>query len=586
MANDKKNPLSGAFHDPEPPKDAEAAKKSVEPAKTADIGKPAAAPAKAEEVKKPAAPDKVADTAKDKAAPAKPEAEKKSAEPEKAADAAKTAAVPTKAKKPAAPDKTADAPKDKSAPTKPEAEKKAAEPEKAADAAKPAAAPAKAEEVKKPAAPDKTADAPKDKSAPTKPEAEKKAAETEKAADAAKPAAAPAKAEEVKKPAPPEKAADAAKDKAAPAQPGTEKKTAEPEKAADDGKPAAAPAKAEEVKKPTEAGKAPADGKAAEEKSDALDPKGMQMPMGVAEMDKVTIMPLADIHRFEGHPFKVEDNKDMWDLVESIKQFGVMEPAVVIPRKECGYEMVSGHRRQRACQLAGLTSMPVIVRNLDRDEATITMVDANLKRENISPMEKARAYEMKLEAMKRKAGRRSKMDILSGEKPMRADEQLAQQVGESRATIQRYTRLTKLEPELQEMVDEKKLPVNTAADISYLKPDEQKKLADAMKREDKVPSGTQAAELKKESQAGKLTAEKIEKTVAPTKREENPELKVTFTNDELRPYFPKKDTTVGDVKRVVFESLTLRQKAMERQQAKAAPDNKKQRSKPDLAIVK
>ncbi len=586
MANDKKNPLSGAFHDPEPPKDAEAAKKSVEPAKTADIGKPAAAPAKAEEVKKPAAPDKVADTAKDKAAPAKPEAEKKSAEPEKAADAAKTAAVPTKAKKPAAPDKTADAPKDKSAPTKPEAEKKAAEPEKAADAAKPAAAPAKAEEVKKPAAPDKTADAPKDKSAPTKPEAEKKAAETEKAADAAKPAAAPAKAEEVKKPAPPEKAADAAKDKAAPAQPGTEKKTAEPEKAADDGKPAAAPAKAEEVKKPTEAGKAPADGKAAEEKSDALDPKGMQMPMGVAEMDKVTIMPLADIHRFEGHPFKVEDNKDMWDLVESIKQFGVMEPAVVIPRKEGGYEMVSGHRRQRACQLAGLTSMPVIVRNLDRDEATITMVDANLKRENISPMEKARAYEMKLEAMKRKAGRRSKMDILSGEKPMRADEQLAQQVGESRATIQRYTRLTKLEPELQEMVDEKKLPVNTAADISYLKPDEQKKLADAMKREDKVPSGTQAAELKKESQAGKLTAEKIEKTVAPTKREENPELKVTFTNDELRPYFPKKDTTVGDVKRVVFESLTLRQKAMERQQAKAAPDNKKQRSKPDLAIVK
>lgn len=539
MANDKKNPLSGAFHDPEPPKDAEAAKKSVEPAKTADIGKPAAAPAKAEEVKKPAAPDKAADTAKDKAAPAKPEAEKKSAEPEKAADAAKNAD-----------------------------------------------APAKADEVKKPAAPDKTADAPKDKAAPTKPEAGKKAAEPVKAADADKPAAAPAKADEVKKPAPPEKAADTAKDKAAPAQPGTEKKTTEPEKATDDAKTTATPAKAEEVKKPTEAGKAPADGKAAEEKSDALDPKHMQMPMGVAEMDKVTIMPLADIHRFEGHPFKVEDNKDMWDLVESIKQFGVMEPAVVIPRKEGGYEMVSGHRRQRACQLAGLTSMPVIVRNLDRDEATITMVDANLKRENISPMEKARAYEMKLEAMKRKAGRRSKMDILSGEKPMRADEQLAQQVGESRATIQRYTRLTKLEPELQEMVDEKKLPVNTAADISYLKPDEQKKLADAMKREDKVPSGTQAAELKKESQAGKLTAEKIEKTVAPTKREENPELKVTFTNDELRPYFPKKDTTVGDVKRVVFESLTLRQKAMERQQAKAAPDNKKQRNKPDLAVVK
>ena len=605
MANDKKNPLSGAFHDPEPPKDAEAAKDVVSAEMKIDISKikpnglfsydknSPSFKALVEDIRKNGLktpitvnmlpdgsyemvdgwrrlsalkelghkdisaivfnlPDRlkqkaqmnanatgleeVADDANDKDIPPKPETEKK----------------------PAAPDKAADAPKDKAAPANPEAEKKAAEPEKAADASKTAAAPTKA---KKPAAPDKTADAPKDKAAPTKPEAGKKATEPEKAADADKPAAAPAKAEEVKKPAAPDKAADTTKDKAVPTKPEAEKKAAEPEKAADDGK-------------------------AAEEKSDALDPKGMQMPMGVAEMDKVTIMPLADIHRFEGHPFKVEDNKDMWDLVESIKQFGVMEPAVVIPRKEGGYEMVSGHRRQRACQLAGLTSMPVIVRNLDRDEATITMVDANLKRENISPMEKARAYEMKLEAMKRKAGRRSKMDILSGEKPMRADEQLAQQVGESRATIQRYTRLTKLEPELQEMVDEKKLPVNTAADISYLKPDEQKKLADAMKREDKVPSGTQAAELKKESQAGKLTAEKIEKTVAPTKREENPELKVTFTNDELRPYFPKKDTTVGDVKRVVFESLTLRQKAMERQQAKAAPDNKKQRSKPDLAVVK
>ena len=539
MANDKKNPLSGAFHDPEPPKDAKTANKPVEPAKTVDAGKTAAAPAKADEMKKPTPPEKAAD-----------------------------------------------APKDKAASDKTETEKKAAEPAKAADAGKAAAAPAKIEEAKKPTSPEKAADAPKDKAAPTKPEAEKKAEEPVKAADSGKAAAAPAKIEEAKKPAPPEKAADVPKDKAASTKPETEKKAAEPVKAADTGKTAAAPTKPEEVKKTDEPPKAPADGKAAEEKSDALDPKSVQMPMGAAEMDKVTIMPLADIHRFEGHPFKVEDNKDMWDLVESIKQFGVMEPAVVIPRKEGGYEMVSGHRRQRACQLAGRTSMPVIVRNLDRDEATITMVDANLKRENISPMEKARAYEMKLEAMKRKAGRRSKMEILSGAKPMRADEQLAQQVGESRATIQRFTRLTKLEPELQEMVDEKKLPVNTAADISYLKPDEQKKLADAMKREDKVPSGTQAAELKKESQAGKLTTEKIEKTVAPTKREDNPELKLTFTNDEMRPYFPKKDTTVGDVKRVVFESLTLRQKAMERQQSKAAPDNKKPRSKPDLSIVK
>ena len=335
------------------------------------------------------------------------------------------------------------------------------------------------------------------------------------------------------------------------------------------------PRKAEKVPKPKAEAeketKATPNNPGAEKKDEeSVDPKKVQIPVGMTETDKIVNVPLNQLHRFEGHPFKVEDNKEMWDLVESIKQFGVMEPAVAIPRKDGGYEIVSGHRRQRACQLAGLTTMPVIIRNLDRDEATINMVDANLKRENISPMEKARAYEMKLEAMKRKAGRRSKMEILSGDKPLRADEQLAQQVGESRSTIQRMVRLTKLEPELQTMVDEKKLPVNTAADISYLKPTEQKELADAIKREDKVPSGTQAAEMKKESQAGKLTSAKIQSAVSPTKREQNPELKVTFTNDELRPYFPDKGATIADVKRGVFEALTLRKRALERQKAKAA----------------
>lgn len=335
------------------------------------------------------------------------------------------------------------------------------------------------------------------------------------------------------------------------------------------------PGKTEKVPKPKaelekEPKVSPTNPGAEKKDEEPVDPKKVQIPVGMTETDKIVNVPLNQLHRFEGHPFKVEDNKEMWDLVESIRQFGVMEPAIAIPRKDGGYEIVSGHRRQRACQLAGLTTMPVIIRNLDRDEATINMVDANLKRENISPMEKARAYEMKLEAMKRKAGRRSKMEILSGDKPVRADEQLAQQVGESRSTIQRMVRLTKLEPELQTMVDEKKLPVNTAADISYLKPTEQKELADAIKREDKVPSGTQAAEMKKESQAGKLTSAKIQSAVSPTKREQNPELKVTFTNDELRPYFPDKGATIADVKRGVFEALTLRKRALERQKAKAA----------------
>ena len=299
-------------------------------------------------------------------------------------------------------------------------------------------------------------------------------------------------------------------------------------------------------------------------------PKDFTLPItreGQSEI--ITTLKVADIHPFEGHPFNVKDDKDMWDLVDSVKKFGVLEPVVVIPRQAGGYEMVSGHRRQRACQLAGIQTMPVIVRQLDRDEATISMVDANMKRENISPMEKARAYSMKLEAMKRKAGRRSKAEVLSGEKPMRADEQLAQQTGESRANIQKITRLTKLEPELQQMVDDKKLPVHTAADISYLKKDEQKALADAIKQEDKVPSGTQAAALKKESQAGTLTTENIKKAVAPTKREETPVLKITLGEEDLRPYFPDARTTIPDVKRGVLEALDLRKKALERQQAKA-----------------
>ena len=334
----------------------------------------------------------------------------------------------------------------------------------------------------------------------------------------------------------------------------------EPEKAK-----APAPTKSDEGKKPVEPHR--------EDKAAEVDeiPKDFTLPITRAgQSEIITTLKVADIRPFEGHPFNVRDDKDLWDLVDSVKKFGVLEPAVVIPRKEGGFEMVSGHRRRRACELAGIATMPVIVRQLDRDEAIISMVDANLKRENITPMEKARAYTMKLEAMKRKAGRRSKAEILSGEKPMRADEQLAQQTGESRANIQKITRLTKLEPELQQMVEEKKLPVHTAADLSYLKKDEQKAVADAIKKEDKVPSGTQAAELKKASQTGTLTQAKIESTVAPTKREENPPLKVTLTEEELRPYFPDKRTTIPDVKRGLFEALDLRKKAIERQKARQA----------------
>ena len=304
-------------------------------------------------------------------------------------------------------------------------------------------------------------------------------------------------------------------------------------------------------------------------------PENLKIPLTKeGQPETVTTMKVANIRPFEGHPFAVRDNKDMWALVDSIKKFGVLEPVMVIPHKDGGYEMVSGHRRMRACQLAGIENIPVIVRNLDRDEAIISMVDSNLKREEISPMEKARAYQMKTDAMKRKMGRRTKEEIAQDEalgiKRMNADEELAQQMGESPATIQRYKTLNKLVPELQDLVDEGKIPVNTGADIAQMKPKEQKVLADAIQKEAKVPSGTKAKELKKESQAGSLTTEKIVQAVAPTKREEMPPLKVTMLEEDLRPFFPDKRTTIPDVKQGILEGLKLRQTVMERQKAKAA----------------
>lgn len=414
-------------------------------------------------------------------------------------------------------------------------------------------APAKDQEPpgSKVAEPEKDAVPPKEKEKPAEKPVEKKAEKSAPAAAKEK----PGKAEEKPVAAPAEK-----KEKKPEEKPSTGAVKQEDKKAAE-------PAKVEDK---------PAAKEEAEKKEQQVDADGIPEDfrlniVGEGALGSVVMLPVEKIDDFEGHPFPVQDDKDMLDLVESIKKFGVLEPVTVIrsgkdPER---YEMVAGHRRKHGCALAGVAQIPAIVRDMDRDSAIIYMVDSNLKRENISPMVKARAYTMKLEAMKRKAGRPTKAQVEAGYKPMRADEQLAQQTGESRATIQRLTRLTKLEPELQDMVEEKKLPVNTAADISYLKPQEQKALADAIKREDKIPSGAKAAELKKESQAGKLTAEKIEQTVAPNKREMFLPLKVTFTEEELRPYFPKKDTTIADAKRVVFEALDLRQRALNRQKAKA-----------------
>lgn len=542
MAEEKKNPLIGAFRSP-PPKEAAKAPpdaKAVEPAKPPEANKPISAAQKPTEPVKLVIPPKAEETKaapkpNGTATPVKPTAEKPAAKPPAPAKAEDAKAVA----KPPAPAKTEDAKAAvKSAvPAKTEDTKTAAKPEeKKAEKPAPAAAvdakPAKAEEKKPVTAPAEQ------KSEEKKPEEKPPAKQEEKKADV------PAKPED-KKP---------AEDNPASKAEVAEKKEQPPEK---------------------------------EQETDAEGiPKDFKLNIvGEGALGSVVMLPVDKIDDFEGHPFPVQDDKDMLDLVESVRKFGVLEPVTVIrsSKDPSRYEMVAGHRRKHSCVLAGVAQIPAIVRDMDRDSAIIYMVDSNLKRENISPMVKARAYSMKLEAMKRKAGRPTKAQLEAGYKPMRADEQLAQQTGESRATIQRLTRLTKLEPELQDMVEEKKLPVNTAADISYLKPQEQKTLADAIKREDKVPSGTQAAELKKDSQAGKLTTAKIEQTVAPTKREMSPPLKVTFSEDELRAYFPKKDTTVGDVKRVVFEALDLRQKALDRQKARAEQEKAAKKATPGKA---
>lgn len=426
-------------------------------------------------------------------------------------------------------------------------------------------------EAKKPTEPPKGA---KGSIPPTKPvEGEKKATEGKAPVTPDKPAEGEKKAQEVKAPIAPAKP-DEGKKPAEPPKGKDEKKPAEEEKKALGGK---SPDKADEGKKPAEVSKGEKEEKPAEE----LDKDGIPEDFSMAivpknKLGQVIMMAMDYIDEFEGHPFPVRDNEDMAALVKSIKQVGILEPATIIrnPKKPGRFEMVAGHRRMHGAKLAGLTEIPVIVRDMDHDEAIVYMVDSNLKREvPLTPMEKAKAYTMRTEALKRKAGRRSKAEIAaleaSGKKPLTADEEIAKQTGESVAQVQRLKTLTKLTPPLQKMVDDKTLPVNTAVDIAQMRPEEQNKLADAIEKEGgKVPSGTKAKELKEASKAGTLTEEKIEKSVAPTKREVDPPLKVTLNDEELRPYFPA-GATLPDVKRGIFEALDLRKRALERQQAKA-----------------
>ena len=262
------------------------------------------------------------------------------------------------------------------------------------------------------------------------------------------------------------------------------------------------------------------------------------MPAGKTE--NIKQVRLSQLFPFERHPFKVNNDAEMLKTVESVKQYGVLSPAIARPMPDGGYELVSGHRRKRACELAGIDAMPAIVRDLDDDAATIVMVDSNLQRENVLPSERAQAYKMKLDAMKRQAGRPSKENVSQVGTQKRSDQIMAEELGESRNQIQRYIRLTELAPELQEMVDNKKIAFTPAVELSYLSESEQQLLLDAMDSEQATPSLSQAQRLKQFSQRGELTAEVMRAIMS---EEKKPEIdRITITGDRLRKYFPRSYT--------------------------------------------
>ena len=261
-----------------------------------------------------------------------------------------------------------------------------------------------------------------------------------------------------------------------------------------------------------------------------------------AAKEQRTEMPLSDLHPCEGHPCKVLDDELMEQTVESIKQIGVVSPLIVRPDPEGGFEILSGHRRLHAAQLAGLETVPVIVNEMDDDAAIIFMVDSNLQRENILPSERAFSYKMKLEAMKHQAGRPSKENDsqLGNNFGKLSSEEMAEELGTSKNQIFRYIRLTNLIPEILDMVDEKKIAFNPAVELSYLKPSEQKEFLEAMDYAQASPSLSQAQRLKKLSQEGGCTLDAMCEVMNEIKKDELDH--VTIKNEVLRKYFPKSYT--------------------------------------------
>ena len=253
--------------------------------------------------------------------------------------------------------------------------------------------------------------------------------------------------------------------------------------------------------------------------------------------EKVTEIPLSQLHPFRNHPFKVLDDERMLDTAESIREYGVLVPAIVRPREDGGYEIVAGHRRKRGCEIAGLDTMPVIVRDLDDDAATIIMVDSNIQRESLLPSERAFAYKMKPDAIKRQGARSDLTSGQVGQKLKTSVDLVANQAGESTKQVQRFIRLTNLIPELLDMVDNRKIAFNPAVELSYLKQDEQTELLDAMDSEQATPSLSQAQRLKKFSQEGRLSIDVMRAIMSEEKKSDLD--RVTLSSERLSKYFPK-----------------------------------------------
>ena len=283
-----------------------------------------------------------------------------------------------------------------------------------------------------------------------------------------------------------------------------------------------------------------------------------------SQQEHVQMIPLSELHPFEGHPFRVVDDEEMQKTVESVKQYGVLTPAIARPDPDGGYEIISGHRRLRASELAGLDKLPVIVREMDDDTAIIFMVDSNLQREHILPSERAFAYKMKMDALRHQGERANPTSRQVGEKSWSITK-VSQDANESERQVHRYLRLTELIPEIRDMVDEKKIAFNPAVELSYLKPEEQREFLDAMDYAQAAPSLSQAQRLKKLSQEGECKLDAMYEVMNEVKKDDM--TTITIPHDVLRKYFPK-SYTPQQMQDVIVKLLDQWQKKRNREQAR------------------